>query len=85
MRFKRGMNINIHESQNNTTTRDNTSTGHFEWTNEMKINLFTIEEQKRSRGFMKRMKEAWDAIDEEKPMSAQCLREMQQNFAKIKQ
>ena len=66
------MSINIQESQNNTSTRDNTSTGHFEWTNEMKINLLRIEEQERSRGtgFMKRMKEAWDAIYEEKTMTA---------------
>ena len=86
VRFKRGMNINIQESQNNTNTRDNTSTGHFEWTNEMKINLLRIEEQGRSRGrgFMKRMKEAWDAIYEEKPMSAQCLRDNAARFRKDK-
>ena len=78
------MNINIQESQNNTSTRDNTSTGHFEWTNEMKINLLRIEEQERSRGrrFMKKMKEAWDPICEEKPMSAQCLRDNAARFRK---
>ena len=86
VRFKRGMNINIQESQNNTSTRDNTSTGHFEWTNEMKINLLRIEEQERSRGrgFMKRMNEAWDAIYEEKPMRAQCLRDNAARFHRDK-
>ena len=50
----------------------------------MKINLLRIEEQERSRGrgFMKRMKEAWDAIYEEKPMSAQCLRDNAARFRK---
>ena len=86
VRFKRGMNINIQECQNNTSTRDNTSTGHFEWTNEMKINLLRIEEQERSRGrgFMKRMKKTWDAIYEEKPISAQCLRDNAARYRKDK-
>jgi hypothetical protein len=52
----------------------------------MKINLLRIEEQERSRGrgFMKRMKEAWDSIYEDKPMSAQCLRDNAARFRKDK-
>ena len=43
----------------------------------MKINLLKIEEHERlgGRGFIKRMKEAWDAIYGDKPMSAQTLRD----------
>ena len=43
----------------------------------MKIDLLKIEERERkqSRGFMKRMKDAWDAIYGDKPMSAQTLRD----------
>ena len=54
-----------------------------EWTNEMKFNLLRIEDQERSkgRGFMKRMKEAWDLIYDDKPVSAQCLRD---NAARIR-
>ena len=42
----------------------------------MKINLLRIEDQERSkgRGFMKRMKEAWDSIYDDKPASAQCCK-----------
>ena len=49
--------------------------GSSSWTNEMKMNLLTIEEheRKRGRGFMKRMKEAWDGIYENNLMSAQTL------------
>jgi hypothetical protein len=52
----------------------------------MKINLLRIEEQERSRGrgFMKRMKEAWDSIYEDKPVSALCLRDNAARFRKDK-
>ena len=52
----------------------------------MKINLLRIEKQerRRRRGFMKRIKEAWDAIYEEKPMSVQCLRDNAARFRKDK-
>ena len=45
-----------------------------------------IEEQERNkgRGFMKRMKEEWDLIYEDKPMSAQCLRDNTAKFRKDK-
>ena len=86
VRFKREMNINMQGRQNNTNNSDDTSAGHAEWTNEMKINLLTIEERERSRGrgFMKRMKEAWDSIYGDKPMSAQCLRDNAARFRKDK-
>ena len=56
------------------------------WTNEMKMNLLKIEERerKRGRGFMKRIKEAWDTIYEEMPMSAQKLRDNAARFKKDK-
>ena len=42
------------------------------WTNEMKINLLKIEEceRNRGRGFMKRMKEAWDDMYGESSVTA---------------
>ena len=42
------------------TTLNNTN----KWTSEMKVNLLKIEERKRNRGrgFIKRMKEAWNDI-----------------------
>ena len=47
-----------------------------EWTNEMKLNLLRIEkvDREKGRGFMKRMKKAWDMIYEDRPLTAQCLR-----------
>ena len=56
------------------------------WTNEMKVNLLRIEtrERNRGRGFMKRMKEAWNAIYENSPMSAQTLRDNAARFRKDK-
>ena len=49
----------------------------------MKINLLRIEDQERNkgRGFMKRMKELWDLIYDDKPLSTQCLRD---NAARIR-
>ncbi|CAB3988918.1 Hypothetical predicted protein [Paramuricea clavata] len=73
-------------TQDNINGSDSTSTSNAEWTNEIKINLLRIEEQERSRGrgFMKRMKEAWDSIYLDKPMSAQCLRDNAARFRKDK-
>ena len=53
-----------------------------EWTNEMKLNLLRIEkvEREKGRGFMKRMKKAWDLIYEDRPLSAQCLRDNAARF-----
>ena len=54
------------------------------WTNEMKINLLKIEERERNRGrgFMKRMKEAWDDMYGESSMTAQTLRNNAARFRK---
>ena len=54
------------------------------WTNEMKINLLKIEEceRNRGRGFMKRMKEAWDDMYGESSMTAQTLRDNAARFRK---
>ena len=43
----------------------------------MKVNLLKIEERKRNRGrgFIKRMKDAWNDIQENSTMSAQTLRD----------
>ena len=86
VRFKREININIEATQDNINGSDNTSTSNAKWANERKINLLRIEEQERSRGrgFMKRMKEAWDSIYEDKTMSAQCLGDNAARFRKDK-
>ena len=54
------------------------------WTTEMKVNLLKIEqrERNRGRGFMKRMKEAWDDIYENSTISAQTLRDSAARFRK---
>ena len=64
------------ESIQDEQEQDTTSNANFKWTNDMKISLLKIEEseRKRGRGFMKRMKEAWDAIYGDKPMSAHTSR-----------
>ena len=56
------------------------------WTNEMKVNLLKIEKREKNqvRGFMKQMKEAWDAIYENSMMSAQTLRHNAARFQKDK-
>ena len=50
----------------------------------MKVNLLKIEdrERNRDRGFMKRMKEAWDDIHKNSIMSAQTLRDNAARFRK---
>ena len=84
-RFKKEITINnsteaIHGEQE----QDTVLNANIKWTNEMKINLLKIEEseRKRGRGFMKRMKDAWDAIYGDKPMSAQTLRDNAVRFRK---
>ena len=50
----------------------------------MKVNVLKIEEQekKRGRGFMKRMKEAWDDIYENSTISTQTLGDNASRFCK---
>ena len=50
----------------------------------MKVNLLKIEERERNRGrgFMKRIKEAWDDIYENSTISAQILRDNAARFRK---
>ena len=50
----------------------------------MKVNLLRIDEceKKKGRGFMKRMKEAWDEIDGNNQMSAQTFRDNAVRFHK---
>ena len=78
VRFNTDQEINQGET-NNVIER----AGNVEWTNEMKINLLRIEDPEKSkgRGFMKRTKEAWNLIYDDKPVSAQCLRD---NAARIR-
>ena len=56
------------------------------WTNDMKINLLKIHHRKRKneRGFMRRMKEAWDTIYDDMLISAQTLRDNAARFQKDK-
>ena len=71
------------ETQQNTPIKIPTSR---KWTNEMKINVLKIYQKERAkgRGFMKRMKEAWDTIYDDIPMSAQMLRDNAARFQKDK-
>ena len=82
VRFKMEVNIDqeINQGETNNVIK---RAGNGEWTNEMKINLLRIEDPEKSkgRGFMKRMKEAWNLIYDDKPVSAQCLRD---NAARIR-
>ena len=54
------------------------------WTTEIKVNLLNIEERERNqgRGFMKRIKEAWDDIYENSTISAKTLRDNAARFRK---
>ena len=65
-------------------TQENVPTHTSKWTNEMNLNLLKIEERERSRGrgFMKRMKEAWDAMYENSQITAQTLRDNAIRFRK---
>ena len=79
----------IPESDVQTITEQET-TMHFpasrKWTNDMKINLLKIHhrETKKGRGFMRRMKEAWDTVYDDMPISAQTLRDNTARFQKDK-
>ena len=55
-----------------------------EWSTEMKIRLIHIyeEERKKGRGFMKRVKERWDAESECGTTSMQKLRDNATRFMK---
>lgn len=54
------------------------------WTNEMKLDVLEIYQRERAqgRGYMKRMKEAWDTIYANIPMTAQTLRDNAARFQK---
>ena len=54
------------------------------WRTKMKVNLLRIEECERNqgRGFMRRMKEAWDDIYENSTTTAQRLRDSAARFCK---
>ena len=56
------------------------------WKNEMKVSLLKIEERERNRGrgFVKRMKEAWDDIYKNSTMSTQTLKDNTGRFHKDK-
>ena len=84
--FKKGVNID-QETNEGKTNNVIERVGNVECTNEMNINLLRIEDQERSkgRGSMKRMKEAWDLIYDDKPLSAQCLRDNAARIRKDKQ
>ena len=62
---------------------DTTLKSTHKWTTEMKVNLLRIEERERNRdrGFMKKIKEAWDDIYENSTITAQTLRD---NAARIR-
>ena len=64
------------------TELDTTLNNSNKWMTEMKANLLKIKERKRNRGrgFMKRMKEAWDDIWENSTMSAKTLRDKAARF-----
>ena len=77
------MNVRSEKAQIEIEEDTNLSSTH-KWTSEMKVNLLRIEERERnrSRGFMKRMKEAWDEIYENSTISAQTLRDNAARFYK---
>ena len=72
VRFNKEVNIDQKTNEGETNNVIERA-GNVEWTNEMKINLLRIEDQERSkeRGFMKRIKEAWDLIYDDKLVSTQ--------------
>ena len=84
-RFKKelGMNFGSEKAQIEIEA-DTTLNKIHKWSTEIKVNLLKIEEQERNRGrgFMKRMKEAWDDIYENSTISAQTLRDNAARFRK---
>ena len=78
IRYKKEFGINENEI--------NTRNDSVDWTLEMKVNLIKIDrdERKNGRGFMKRMKEAWDKEYDNSLLTAQCLRDNATRFKKDK-
>ena len=72
-------------NKDNEDNNRRSSDGNIDWTTEMKVNLPDIEkrERRRRRGFLNRMKDAWDVIYDI-PMSTQCLRDNATIFRKHK-
>ena len=76
-RFRKELEINVRsEKAQIEIEEDTTLKSTHKWTTEMKVNLLKIEEQERNRGrgFMKRMKEAWDDIYENSAKTAQTFK-----------
>ena len=70
--------------QNSNTNNANTAKTNSEWTNEMKLELFKIDREERSkaRGFMERMKERWDEKYPGLPVTVRCLRDIAARISK---
>ena len=84
-RFKEELEMNVRsEKAQIEIEEDTTLKSTHKWTTEMKVNLLKIEERERNRdrGFMKRIKEAWDDIYENSTISAQTLRDNAARFRK---
>ena len=84
-RFKKELEMNVRsEKAQIEIEEDTTLKSTHKWTTEMKVNLLKIEERERNRdrGFMKRIKEAWDDIYENSTISAQTLRDNAARFRK---
>ena len=84
-RLKKELGVNVQsEKAQIEIEEDTTLKSTHKWTTEMKVNLLKIEERERNRGrgFMKRIKEAWDDIYENSTISAQTLRDNAARFRK---
>ena len=83
-RFKKELEMNVRSEKAQIEIEDTTLKSTHKWTTEMKVNLLKIEERERNRdrGFMKRIKEAWDDIYENSTISAQTLRDNAARFRK---
>ena len=84
-RFKKELEMNVRsEKAQIEIEEDTTLKSTHKWTTEMKVNLLKIEERERNRdrGFMKRIKEAWDDIYENSTISAQTSRNNAVRFRK---
>ena len=84
-RLKKELRVNVQsEKAQIEIEEDTTLKSTHKWTTEMKVNLLKIEERERNRGrgFMKKIKEAWDDIYENSTISAQTLRDNAARFRK---
>ena len=84
-RLKKELEMNVRSEKTQIEKEeDKTLNSTHKWKNDMKVNLLKIEERERNRGrgFMKRMKEAWDDIYENSTISAQTLRDNAARFLK---